>query len=202
MNQMLQAECLTFIHFFNACVVFVSYVKLCFSSSRFQVVSPNVVCNRKHKPDWWSSINVAHGILQVKGGCGGIQILFPIFVPPTQNPKISKKGKTKGSLWSKLQSAEAECWKGNLCLEKAKCFSFRSRDWKDPESCTKSFQQENFQKLSRTSPIVQPCAGKTLTEFDSLHLSCEYIYIYLLYSLHICCFYSYRGDSLTYVLDL
>ena len=28
------------------------------------------------------------------------------------------------------------------------------------------------------------------------------IYIYLLYSLHICCFYSYRGDSLTYVLDL
>ena len=45
-NQMLQAECLTFIRFFNACVVFVSYVKLQFSSSRSQVVSPNVVCNR------------------------------------------------------------------------------------------------------------------------------------------------------------
>ena len=46
MNRMFQAKCLAFIRFFNACVVFVSYVKLRLSSSRFQVVSPNVVCNR------------------------------------------------------------------------------------------------------------------------------------------------------------
>jgi hypothetical protein len=69
------------------------------------------------------------GILQVKGGCGGFQNLFPIFVPPTHNPKISKRNKRSGKnevvvCETNFKDAKAKCVKGNLCLEKQSAFLF------------------------------------------------------------------------------
>ena len=45
-NRMFQAKCLAFIRFFTQPRCFVLHVKHRLLSSRFQVVSPNVVCNR------------------------------------------------------------------------------------------------------------------------------------------------------------
>ena len=187
-NRMFQAKCLAFIRFFNACFVLVSYVKLRLLSSRFQVVSPNVVCNRNtNQIDEVQSMSRSE-FYKSRAGAEGFKSFFQFLSLPPKTQKFPKgRGKPSRSLWSKLQSSEAECLKGNLCLEKAKCFSFRSRDWKDSESCAKSFQRENFQKTSWTSPIVQPCAGKNIDRvwFVAPQL---WIYICLLYSLYICCF--------------
>ena len=142
-------------------------------------------------PDWWSSINVTRGILQVKGGCGGIQILFPIFVPPTQNPKKSKsKGKNKVVVCEgnfKVQKRSAA--KATCALNKQSAFLFDRGIEKTQKVVPKVSNRKTFRSSVEHPQSFSRALGK---HWPSL-IRCTsavniYISIYVLYSLYICCF--------------
>ena len=98
-NRMFQAKCLAFIRFFNACFVLVSYVKLRLLSSRFQVVSPNVVCNRStNQIDEVQSMSRSE-FYKSRAGAEGFKSFFQFLSLPPKTQKIPKgRGKPSRSL--------------------------------------------------------------------------------------------------------
>ena len=153
-------------------------------------------------PDWWSSINVTRGILQVKGGCGGIQILFPIFVPPTQNPKKSKsKGKNKVVVCEgnfKVQKRSAA--KATCALNKQSAFLFDRGIEKTQKVVPKVSNRKTFRSSVEHPQSFSRALGKHWPSLIRC-TSAVNIYICFIFTVYML-FYSYRGDSLTYVLDL
>ena len=84
-----------------------------------------------------------------------------------------------------FKDAKAKCVKGNLCLEKQSACLFDQGIEKTQKVCEEVSNKKTFRRPVEHPQSFSRALGKTLTEFASLHLSCEYIYI--LYSLYICC---------------
>ena len=141
-------------------------------------------------------------------GAEGFKNLFPIFVPPTQNPKISKVHNRAGKNESvvcqtNFRAKNQKCVQSDWASKRAKRFSFQSRDWKDQKVWTKSSWWSEIPRdrlnIPNRSAVRWEKDQTVLSRASQLWI---YIYIYVfIYSIYACSC-SYRGDSLTKFLDL
>jgi len=86
-------------------------------------------------------------------------------------------------------------------LKKQSAFLFDRGIEKTQKVVQKVSNEKTFRRPVEHPQSFSRALGKTSTEFDLLHLSCEYIYMFIIFTVYML-FYSYRGDSLIYVLDL
>ena len=136
-----------------------------------------------------------------RAGAEGFKTFFQFLSLPPITQKFPKGKKRSGekrscSLWNKLQRCESEVRERQFVPWKAKCFSFRSRDWKDAESIAKKFP---IRKLSEDQLNIPNRSAMHWEKHWPSLLRCTSvvnIYIYIIFTAYTL-FYSYRGDSLT-----
>ena len=190
-NRMFQAKCLAFIRFFNACFVLVSYVKLRLLSSRFQVVSPNVVCNRNtNQIDEVQSMSRSE-FYKSRAGAEGFKSFFQFLSLPPKTQKFPKytteREKRKRSLSNKLQSQESKMRTKRLSFEKSEALFFSVEGLKR----SKSLNEEFVMKWNSERPFEHPQSfSRALGKRSDRSVSCiSTVNIYIcLYIFDICVF--------------